>query len=89
MNRREAREKAFQILFQLDINDSATEEVIRDFLKKEKEDAYLKSVAEGVLMNRKEIDERISDKLKNWSFDRLASVEKKLLYVLLRMKCIT
>lgn len=33
MNRREAREKAFQILFQLDINDSATEEVIRDFLK--------------------------------------------------------
>ncbi|TXL67938.1 transcription antitermination factor NusB [Cerasibacillus terrae] len=81
MNRREAREKAFQILFQLDINDSATEEVIRDFLKKEKEDAYLKSVAEGVLMNRKEIDERISDKLKNWSFDRLASVEKTTLRI--------
>jgi len=81
MNRREAREKAFQILFQLDINDSATEEVIRDFLKKEKEDAYLKSVAEGVLMNRKAIDERISDKLKNWSFDRLASVEKTTLRI--------
>lgn len=81
MNRRTAREKAFQILFQLDINNNEPTQAIAEFLETEESDMFLTLLVEGVTTYKAEIDKIISQNLANWSLQRLASVEKTILRV--------
>lgn len=81
MKRRTAREKAFQILFQLDINNNEPTLAIAEFLESEENDLFLTLLVEGVTKYKVEIDDIISKHLENWSFHRLASVEKTILRV--------
>lgn len=81
MNRRTAREKAMQILFQLDINDSSTAEAIEDFLGTDKSDEFLTTLVEGVTEYTVAIDDIIKKHLENWTIDRIASVEKTILRI--------
>ncbi|WP_226035058.1 transcription antitermination factor NusB [Aquibacillus saliphilus] len=84
MKRRIAREKAFQILFQMDINDIEPKDAIDYVLEDQKEqeiDAFLNQMVNGVTDNKQEIDSRITDNLENWTLSRLASVEKTLLRI--------
>ncbi|MDC3415483.1 transcription antitermination factor NusB [Aquibacillus salsiterrae] len=81
MNRRTAREKAFQILFQMDINDTEPKEAIDYVLDEEAPDNFLNQLVYGVTENRQEIDKKIENNLENWKFDRLPSVEKALLRI--------
>lgn len=81
MNRHTAREKAFQILFQLDLNDFEPKQAIANFLEAEEHDMFLTKLVEGVTFNKVEIDRVISENLANWSLQRLASVEKTILRV--------
>lgn len=81
MNRRTAREKAMQILFQLDINDSSTAEAIEDFLGTDKGDQFLTTLVEGVTEHTVAIDDIIKKHLENWTIDRIASVEKTILRI--------
>ncbi|RDW19154.1 transcription antitermination factor NusB [Oceanobacillus arenosus] len=81
MNRHTAREKAFQILFQLDINDNEPQEAITAFLETEDSDAFLKGLVEGVTNVKDEIDTIITGNLENWSLDRIAAVEKTILRI--------
>ncbi|MGM8213466.1 transcription antitermination factor NusB [Virgibacillus sp. W0430] len=80
MSRTKAREKAFQTLFQLDLNDciaTTDSDLISDLY----ENAYTKLLVEGVRQNKQSIDTIISTNLENWTLDRLASVEKTVLRI--------
>ncbi|TCT22619.1 NusB antitermination factor [Melghiribacillus thermohalophilus] len=82
MKRREAREKAFQALFQIDINDITPEEAIDYVLQgKPEEMDFLNRLVNGVMEHKEEIDQTISKHLEKWSLARIASVERTVLRI--------
>ncbi|KGP91917.1 antitermination protein NusB [Pontibacillus chungwhensis BH030062] len=84
MNRHTAREKAFQALFQMDINEMDANEAIENILEEEDgqvHDAFLDQLVFGVKENQAAIDEQISGHLEKWSFNRIASVEKTIMRI--------
>lgn len=81
MNRRQAREKAFQVLFSLDNEDFNPKDAIQLSMEDEKPDAFLTALIYGVVEDKEAIDQQITDNLENWSFKRLAAVEKTLLRI--------
>ncbi|WP_053219254.1 transcription antitermination factor NusB [Virgibacillus senegalensis] len=81
MKRRTAREKSFQILFQMDVNDIPTKEAIEHVMDGPVEDAFLTDLVYGVIEHKQEIDKKIDENLENWTFNRLASVERTLLRI--------
>ncbi|WP_138415867.1 transcription antitermination factor NusB [Aquibacillus sediminis] len=81
MKRRAAREKAFQILFQMDINEIEPAQAIEHVVEEEEVDSFLELLVHGVTEHQQAIDTKISDHLENWTLDRLASVEKVLLRI--------
>lgn len=74
MNRRKARETAFTLLFQVDINEGfpVGDEVLNE---------YTTRVIDGVLENKTKLDDIISDNVENWSYDRVGLVEKTILRI--------
>src|SRR5699024_1834508 len=72
MNRRQAREEAFKILFQLEINDEQPN------LNNE---VFVDTVISGVIENKLEIDSQIKHQLKNWTFERIALIDKTILRI--------
>lgn len=81
MNRHTAREKAFQVLFQLGINDNNPDKAVEDHLESSEIDAFLMSLVKGVTENKVALDDIISKNLENWTIDRIASVEKTILRI--------
>ncbi|MUK87169.1 transcription antitermination factor NusB [Ornithinibacillus sp. L9] len=81
MKRHAAREKAFQILFQLDINDTNPTELINELLDAEEQDEFLQSLVRGVFSHKNDIDQTISNHLENWTIQRLASVERTIVRI--------
>lgn len=81
MKRRTARETAFQVLFQMDMNDIQPEEAVENVLGEPLHNAFLASLINGVIEHKAAIDAKIAEHLENWSFDRLASVEKTALRI--------
>lgn len=76
MKRREAREYAFELLFQLDFND---DEPIHLDEKYDEENDYLTTIFTGVKTYKEQLDKIISDHLINWTIDRIAIVDKTIL----------
>lgn len=74
MKRSEAREEAFKLLFQREINEDnkINLEQINDFTKQ---------IVQGVIENGTEIDDMIANHLENWTFNRIAFVEKAILRI--------
>jgi len=81
MKRHKAREKAFQTLFQIDMNEVEPTVAINHILENEKNDEFLTYLVEGVIDNKQSIDDTISKHLENWTLPRLASVERTLLRI--------
>lgn len=81
MNRHTAREKAFQVLFQLGINDNNPDKAVEEHLESIEIDAFLMSLVKGVTENKAALDDIISKNLENWTIDRIASVEKTILRI--------
>ncbi|GGC91316.1 N utilization substance protein B [Thalassobacillus devorans] len=79
MKRHLAREKAFQVLFQVDVNDIDMEEAIEHVLEETKSDAFMEQLIHGVFAQKQVLDEKISNHLENWTIKRLPLVEKTLL----------
>ncbi|WP_028783168.1 transcription antitermination factor NusB [Thalassobacillus devorans] len=79
MKRHLAREKAFQVLFQVDVNDIEMEEAIDHLLEETDSDSFMEQLVHGVFDKKQEIDQKIADHLVNWSVKRLPLVEKTLL----------
>ncbi|WP_182199508.1 transcription antitermination factor NusB [Paraliobacillus salinarum] len=81
MKRRNAREKAFQILFSLD-NESFDPKVsMTQLLEDDLPSDFLEAIIFGVFQNKTDIDHKIEDHLEKWSLNRLANVEKTLLRI--------
>lgn len=81
--RRKARECALQILFQLEFDDSQAEDTIRQFWQKRKASSEIKEystwLVEGILSQRKRIDEAIQAVSRNWRLSRMALVDRNIL----------
>lgn len=79
MNRREAREKALQTLFQLDHSNELTIEEAITYIVGEQSDPFYEQLVFGTMKVRDEIDEKLLSKLENWSLQRLPKVERTVL----------
>lgn len=78
MKRREAREKALQALFQIELNAMSLDQAIKNIMEDEQDD-YMEKLVEGVMANKAEIDAIIEPNLDNWRMDRLSKVDLSLL----------
>ncbi|MEN1970132.1 transcription antitermination factor NusB [Lentibacillus sp. N15] len=78
MKRHAAREKAFQILFQLDMNEL---DPGSKFDEQVEQDAFLKELVQGVRNYKTQIDTIISGCLEKWSIARVATVERTILRI--------
>lgn len=79
MGRKQAREGAMQLLFQMDSNnefeDSAIDSFLENFPFGENESSYIHKTVTGVLENKDQIDDYITKQLESWSLERLAKVD--------------
>ncbi|PIC63288.1 transcription antitermination factor NusB [Sporosarcina sp. P13] len=78
MKRREAREKAIQTLFQLDNSDMTVDEAI-GYIVDGQLNSFYEQLVRGTAENLTEIDSEITNKLENWSMDRLPKIERTVL----------
>lgn len=83
MKRHDAREKAVQVLFQLDNTDLTLQEAIGHVLNEEESDAFFEKLVHGVTQNLEEIDEQLTNNLENWSLGRLPKIERTVLRIAL------
>ncbi|MGI5858867.1 MAG: transcription antitermination factor NusB [Tepidanaerobacteraceae bacterium] len=82
MSRRTAREKAFKMLFAIDIGDNTIEEaseIVMYLMKNESHKLFILSVVRGVLENLSKIDELINKYSDDWSVNRMASTDRNIL----------
>jgi len=81
--RRKAREKALQILFQLDFDNSDVEAVCNGFWSGhptgQKVREFAEELVKGTYANRESIDRMVASTIENWTMNRLASVDKAIL----------
>jgi N utilization substance protein B len=82
-SRRKAREKALQILFQLDFRDDDIETLLEEFWLEnrvgEKVREFADRLVRSAYQNREAIDKLIASTLEHWSMKRLASVDRAIL----------
>lgn len=74
MNRREAREAAFKLLFQMELNDQ--EPVLTET---EGRNSYIDTVIKGIKETKSELDMNIAQHLRHWTLERIAIVDKTIL----------
>ena len=83
MGRKEARESAFKILYQMDIQKEDVlhiKEIYHDEYPSSKNDkAYIDDVVEGVSSHLEELDQKISAGVKSWTLNRISKVDKAIL----------
>jgi len=85
MTRTEAREFAFKLLYQIEIQKIVNEEMIKTFfdinnIEDKKAEDYIADIANGTNKNSKEIEEIISKNLKtDWKLTRISKVNIALL----------
>lgn len=86
MGRRETRENAMKILYQVNIQRDDVEEQIQRFLQENPlsdaaELQYFEKVVKGVMGLTPELDERIARHARGWSVERLPKVDLAILRV--------
>jgi N utilization substance protein B len=85
--RREARELAMKILFQVEVGHRPIEEVLETTLEAvpipEEEKEYLDDVVQGVLREREALDRIIGDLASGWKLERIANVDRNVLRIAL------
>jgi len=75
--RREARERALELLYEAEIKDTSSVELISALPIAP--DAYSVQLVEGVDEHRVEIDELLRDHARGWSLERMPAVDRALL----------
>ncbi|WP_313235904.1 transcription antitermination factor NusB [Sporosarcina ureae] len=78
MKRREAREKAIQTLFQLDNSEMNVDEAI-SYIVETPLDSFYEQLVRGTAEHLTEVDSEITNKLENWTIDRLPKIERTVL----------
>ncbi len=83
MSRRSrAREVAFQVLYQDDLNPGGDPAVRDQFLRRRLDDdlyEFARELVAGVRRNRAEIDARLSETAANWTLTRMAATDRNVL----------
>ncbi|KGI85716.1 MULTISPECIES: transcription antitermination factor NusB [unclassified Exiguobacterium] len=79
MKRHEAREKAIQTLFQIEVSKLEVDEAIEFALDGMDSDPFYEQLVVETLEKKDEIDELLVENLKNWRLDRLGNVERTIL----------
>ena len=79
MGRKQAREGAMKLLYQMDSNEDFSESEIAVFLENfdfdKKEEKYIIESVSKVTESLEEIDQHITENLESWSIHRLAKVD--------------
>lgn len=79
MGRKQAREGAVKLMFQMDSTNNYSNEALEVFLDNfqydENETKYIRESYESISTNLEEIDKNIIDNLEGWSIHRLAKVD--------------
>lgn len=85
MSRRLAREKAMQIMFQIDVGKTdkqiATQSVLDEDNLSEKDRAYVHTLINGLCTSLNEVDEHIRNFTIDWDLERLANVDRNILRI--------
>ena len=79
MNRRTAREKTIQVLFQNDVSKIDVDEAKTFVLQNQQTNPFFERLVNGTMARLDEIDRLIKNNLEKWSFDRIANVERAIL----------
>lgn len=86
MKRREARERSFHFLYQVQIQETDITEQLHFFLNLCREEGfdeedltYIRETIEAVLQKQEELDSKIQQYLRRWTIDRLPKVERAIL----------
>lgn len=80
MNRRLARLRAVQALFQIDLTAVEWKEALSNSLEDSEEiTPFLEKIVSGTLSHQEEIDGILSKNLSNWSLDRVGNVDRAVL----------
>ncbi|MFC1566588.1 transcription antitermination factor NusB [bacterium] len=83
--RRQSREIALQVLYAVDVCKINKEEAWDNFIRKyqgnieNKITDFSKIIVDGVVENKKQIDEQIEKYAKNWAISRMAAVDRTIL----------
>lgn len=81
--RHAAREKAFQVIYQMDLNETALDFALESVLEEAELDVeaadFCRALAEGTLENRSAIDETLKQHTENWKLERMPSVDRNIL----------
>lgn len=81
--RRQARECALQMLYQMDVGGLDVEAAIAGFWKSNESDVEVRSFADGlvrgVVADIEDIDQLLSGHSTNWKLSRMAAVDKNIL----------
>ena len=81
--RRRAREIALQVLYELDIGQGETQEVLslywENFQPSEKMREFCQRLVEGVRQKQAEIDPLLEKSSENWSLKRMPTVDRNIL----------
>ena len=89
MKRTEARELAFKLIYSLEIQKNMEEEQIEIFFEENEitnneEKEFIKTIFEGLINNKSEIEELIQSNLKErWTIDRISKIDLAILKVAL------
>ena len=87
MGRKEARQAAFTVLYQTDIQKCPASEVLEMYYRENKvaskDKEYINDVVEGACKNLEAIDGYIAKGLKSWSLSRISKIDKAILRVAL------
>ena len=87
MSRRVAREELFKLVFESELKEQSTNEVLDNYLKRDEvltneyELAFIKKYMNGIAENNDRILKTIEEKIIGWSFERIGNVEKALLKI--------
>ncbi|WP_368503854.1 transcription antitermination factor NusB [Alkalihalophilus sp. As8PL] len=80
MNRRVARLRAAQALYQMDLTNSDIESAIESVLDdNEEQSEFFKQLIYGTTEKREKIDETISVNLKGWTISRMGHVDRAII----------
>jgi transcription antitermination protein NusB len=80
ITRRKSRENAVIILYQSDLLEKDVEYIIdTEILFGRKPDEFTKILVRGVYLNKDKIDEKIVNVVKNWSFGRIAIIDRNII----------
>lgn len=85
MNRRQAREKSLQILYQFDVTKVNIQEIIDQRLEEETINenvrTFIANIIEGTVNNLDEIDNIIKQYAVDWTIERMPTVDRNILRI--------